>query len=190
MRACVKTTKKRAVKSCWLFSLPSRPQPKAGLGKRLWEYRQISYAGEFFFHLLLYCQRGLVYEAYSFLVCSLKVDSVTAHLARVERVNPAVNAIVTLVPEAAMDAARAADAALARGEELAEREALLQDHMRSAYERSQTSLPCSDRLLISVSARRSARKSDRRTTTASPWAIPNMTYMSWFRRTPVVRARW
>ena len=37
-------------------------------------------------------------------------------LARIEEVNPKVNAIVTLLPEAALDGARAADAALARGE--------------------------------------------------------------------------
>ena len=37
-------------------------------------------------------------------------------LARIEAVNPTVNAIVTLLPEAALDGARAADAALARGE--------------------------------------------------------------------------
>ena len=36
-------------------------------------------------------------------------------LARIEKVNPKVNAIVTLLPEAALDGARAADAALARG---------------------------------------------------------------------------
>jgi amidase len=45
-------------------------------------------------------------------------EVMAAHLARIERVNPAVNAIITLVPEAAMAGARAADAALARGEEL------------------------------------------------------------------------
>jgi amidase len=39
-----------------------------------------------------------------------------AHLAQIERVNPAVNAIVTLIPEQAREAARAADSALARGE--------------------------------------------------------------------------
>jgi amidase len=39
-----------------------------------------------------------------------------AHLAQIERVNPRVNAIVTLLPERALEAARAADAALARGE--------------------------------------------------------------------------
>jgi amidase len=39
-----------------------------------------------------------------------------AHLERIERVNPKVNAIVTLVPERARAAAEAADAALARGE--------------------------------------------------------------------------
>ena len=39
-----------------------------------------------------------------------------AHLAQIERVNPKVNAIVTLLPERAMDGARAADDALARGE--------------------------------------------------------------------------
>ncbi len=39
-----------------------------------------------------------------------------AHLAQVERVNPKVNAIVTLTAERAMEAATAADEALARGE--------------------------------------------------------------------------
>jgi amidase len=38
-----------------------------------------------------------------------------AHLAQIDRVNPAVNAIVTLLPERAMDGARAADEALAHG---------------------------------------------------------------------------
>ncbi len=38
-----------------------------------------------------------------------------AHLAQIDRINPQVNAIVTLVPEHAMAGARAADAALARG---------------------------------------------------------------------------
>ena len=40
-----------------------------------------------------------------------------AHLSQIERVNPKVNAIVTLLPEQAMDAARAADDELARGDE-------------------------------------------------------------------------
>jgi len=40
-----------------------------------------------------------------------------AHLSQIERVNPGVNAIVTLLPERAMEEARRADAALARGEE-------------------------------------------------------------------------
>jgi len=39
-----------------------------------------------------------------------------AHLAQIERVNPAVNAIVTLLPERAMDGARAADEKLAHGD--------------------------------------------------------------------------
>jgi amidase len=40
-----------------------------------------------------------------------------AHLAQIERVNPTINAVVTLIPgEQAMDRARAADAAIARGE--------------------------------------------------------------------------
>jgi amidase len=39
-----------------------------------------------------------------------------AHLAQIERVNPRVNAIVTLLPERALEQASAADAALARGE--------------------------------------------------------------------------
>ena len=38
-----------------------------------------------------------------------------AHLAQIERINPQVNAIVTLLPERAMDGARAADEALAHG---------------------------------------------------------------------------
>jgi len=41
-----------------------------------------------------------------------------AHLAQIERVNPAVNAIVTLLPEQAMAQAMAADEALARGEQV------------------------------------------------------------------------
>ncbi|HEU5432305.1 MAG TPA: amidase [Thermomicrobiales bacterium] len=44
------------------------------------------------------------------------VEAMEAHLRQIERVNPAVNAIVTLRPERAMDGARAADEALARGE--------------------------------------------------------------------------
>ena len=43
-------------------------------------------------------------------------ELMTRFLARIDEVNPAVNAIVTLVPEAALEGARAADAALARGE--------------------------------------------------------------------------
>ncbi len=43
-------------------------------------------------------------------------EVMAAHLARIERVNPAVNAIVTLVADQAMDGARRADEALARGE--------------------------------------------------------------------------
>ena len=39
-----------------------------------------------------------------------------AHLAQIERVNPKVNAIITLLPDRAMDGARAADEALARGD--------------------------------------------------------------------------
>ena len=43
-------------------------------------------------------------------------EVVQAHLAQIERVNPRVNAIVTLLPERALADARAKDAALARGE--------------------------------------------------------------------------
>lgn len=46
------------------------------------------------------------------------VEVMEAHLQRIERVNPQVNAIVTLAPEQAMDGARAADGALGRGEEV------------------------------------------------------------------------
>ena len=42
-----------------------------------------------------------------------------AHLAQIERVNPSVNAIVTLLPERAMAGAKAADEALAQGEDVA-----------------------------------------------------------------------
>ncbi len=41
-----------------------------------------------------------------------------AHLAQIERVNPQVNAIVTLLPERALEGARQADEALARGDEV------------------------------------------------------------------------
>ena len=46
------------------------------------------------------------------------VEVVSAHLARIERVNPQVNAIVTLLPEQALEEARTVEGALARGEEL------------------------------------------------------------------------
>ncbi len=42
-------------------------------------------------------------------------DTVSAHLAQIERVNPRVNAIVTLIAERALEQARLADEALARG---------------------------------------------------------------------------
>ena len=45
-------------------------------------------------------------------------EVMAAHLAQIERVNPQVNAIVTLLPERAMAGAAAADEAQARGEEL------------------------------------------------------------------------
>ena len=43
-------------------------------------------------------------------------EAVEAHLAQIELVNPLVNAIVTLTPEQALDAADAADATLGRGD--------------------------------------------------------------------------
>jgi len=43
-------------------------------------------------------------------------DVMAAHLDQIERVNPAVNAIITLLPQRAMEGAAAADEALARGE--------------------------------------------------------------------------
>ena len=42
-------------------------------------------------------------------------EVMAAHLTRIDQINPTVNAIVTLVPEAALDAADVADAALAAG---------------------------------------------------------------------------
>jgi amidase len=46
------------------------------------------------------------------------VETMEAHLAQIEKVNPQVNAIVTLLPEMAMEEARKADEKLARGEEV------------------------------------------------------------------------
>jgi amidase len=46
------------------------------------------------------------------------VEVMEAHLAQIERVNPTVNAIVTLLPEAGLKQARAADEAMARGDVL------------------------------------------------------------------------
>jgi amidase len=46
------------------------------------------------------------------------VEVMQAHLDQIERVNSLVNAIVTLLPERALEGARAADAAVARGDEL------------------------------------------------------------------------
>ena len=43
------------------------------------------------------------------------VEVTAAHIAQIERVNPAVNAVVTFLPEQALERAQAADAALARG---------------------------------------------------------------------------
>jgi amidase len=44
------------------------------------------------------------------------VEVMEAHLRQIERVNPKVNAIVTLLPDRALEGARAADAVLARGD--------------------------------------------------------------------------
>lgn len=46
------------------------------------------------------------------------VEVMEAHLARIEAINPTINAIVTLVPDAARRAAETADAAVARGDVL------------------------------------------------------------------------
>ena len=46
------------------------------------------------------------------------VEVMEAHLAQIERINPKVNAIVTLLPERGLEGARAADAAIARGDAL------------------------------------------------------------------------
>ena len=46
------------------------------------------------------------------------VETMEAHLAQIEKVNPQVNAIVTLLPEMAMEAARKADEKLAKGGEV------------------------------------------------------------------------
>ena len=41
-----------------------------------------------------------------------------AHLSQIERVNPTVNAIITLQPDRAMEDAKAADEAIARGDDI------------------------------------------------------------------------
>jgi amidase len=46
------------------------------------------------------------------------IEVMEAHLEQIERVNPKVNAIVTFLPEQALEQARAADKALAQGEEV------------------------------------------------------------------------
>jgi amidase len=46
------------------------------------------------------------------------IEVMEAHLAQIERVNPKVNAIVTFLPEQALQQARAADKALAQGEDV------------------------------------------------------------------------
>ena len=45
------------------------------------------------------------------------VEVMDAHIAQIERVNPAVNAVVTFLPDRAREGARAVDAALARGDD-------------------------------------------------------------------------
>jgi amidase len=46
------------------------------------------------------------------------VEVMEAHLRQIDEVNPKVNAVITLLPERALDGAHAADAALGRGEEV------------------------------------------------------------------------
>ena len=46
------------------------------------------------------------------------VEVMEAHLMQIEKVNPTVNAIVTLHPDLAMDGAKAADEAISKGDEL------------------------------------------------------------------------
>ena len=46
------------------------------------------------------------------------VEVLDAHLSAIERINPKLNAIITLAIEQARDAARAAEAAVAKGEPL------------------------------------------------------------------------
>ena len=46
------------------------------------------------------------------------LETMEAHLAQIEKVNPQVNAIVTLVPELALEQARKADEKLAKGWEV------------------------------------------------------------------------
>ncbi len=41
-----------------------------------------------------------------------------AHLSQIERVNPTVNAIITLQPDRAMEGAKAADETIARGDDI------------------------------------------------------------------------
>ncbi|MFP6600923.1 MAG: amidase family protein, partial [Pirellulaceae bacterium] len=46
------------------------------------------------------------------------LEVMQAHLQQIEQINPTVNAIITLLPERAIEGARAADDAIARGDDL------------------------------------------------------------------------
>lgn len=68
-------------------------------------------------------------------------EVMAAHLARIEQVNPAVNAIPTLLPEQALEQAGAADEALARGDDpeplyglpIAHKDLVLTKNMRTTF---------------------------------------------------------
>ena len=47
------------------------------------------------------------------------LEVMQAHLQQIEQINPTVNAIITLLPDRAIEGARAADDAIARGDDLA-----------------------------------------------------------------------
>jgi len=80
------------------------------------------------------------------------VETMEAHLAQIEKINPQVNAIVTLVPELALEQARKADEKLAQGGQLGPLHGLPVAHKDLV--RLRESAPLSVRQFFRISFRR------------------------------------
>ena len=99
---------------------------------------------------------------------SRRARSMAAHLARIERVNPKVNAIVTLVAERAMADAARADEALARGDALGR---AARAAGRAQGSRRHGRHPHDARLAVLPRPRADARRADRRRAIRAAGAI-------------------